>query len=364
MEKGKSIILIIIFVILLAIVGAGGWYMGKKYANYEDEKSKTAEKKENKNSENQEENKNNNSLILTGDYIGSDNGLYGLYDNNELKLINKNLVTDNFYIDGDTLYYTDIDGNLHSSSIKDPKEEIKNYDIKIVENHFSVKDNKIYYISSDNGKQAAYTIDLSTGKVITKNKLDISFAETTKKFDGDVTYLTSQGNVFDAPNYYSYNFTTNKLTKVGPYNSIIENKKDSILFEKNNGSKVEYCLYSKTETKELFCLNTKNIKQPDQVYEALPTTDGKAIYVISDNEVVAYTSGEDKTTKYTLTEEEQKADLKNILSVKDHLYLIIGTNEVCEEGCAYDLVEYDLNNDKEKLTIQLETGIDILYFVD
>ena len=69
MEKGTKIALILIIIIMFGIVGAGGWYLGTKYANHE---QKTNNKQpEKKDEEPKESNEPKLSLLSPNSFISN-----------------------------------------------------------------------------------------------------------------------------------------------------------------------------------------------------------------------------------------------------------------------------------------------------
>ena len=164
-------------------------------------------------------------------------------------------------------------------------------------------------------------------------------------FTGTVVYFNDEVNVSIKPYYYSYDFETNTLTKLNSYDNTVSNGKDYSLFYRYKG---DYCAFDVKQNKELFCVKSKDKRE--NAYNAMPAVHNGKIYILEDNKIKEC-SGENKCDKvvYTLTDEENKAPHLGLRYIGEHLFLTVGLNEDCPDGCVYDLTTYDLSNDHKKM---------------
>ena len=360
MEKGTKIALILIIIIMFGIVGAGGWYLGTKYANHE---QKTNNKQPEKKDEEPKES-NEPKLSLLSLYFYKYNGLAGLYSDGTFKKFSENVKLDNYSLDGETLYYADVKGNVKSFNINNPSEETKLFKLSDRDISFSVKDDKMYYVTISNAKNYAVTRDLKTSEE-TKKEIKVERLNVNS-YDGNILIFDDEYNAFVESSFYTYNFETEELKEIGHYDYLIEYRNDYALFETiDSQEERNYCLYDLKNSKEKFCINNKNLKEPEQAYESLATTNGKSIFLISDNKVLECTEKDtcDKVV-YTLTDEEKEAPYLAVMAIGNNIILTVGTNEVCEEGCAYDIASYNITKDHEKLELGLDiVGYNTYHFV-
>ncbi len=342
-NKKKNPLIWVLFILLLIAVGIGGWYLGTKMANSENKTSKEETKKEENKKENQQEPEETNELVYLNVFLNGDQALHGIYEDGTAKKISDKVVIDRFTVDEDIVYYTNPKGNLFSINLNKPEEEPKSYNVTIDDYYFSVVKDKVYYIETNNTKVNAVTVDLNTGKA-TKEKLKVVAAHVPGAFTGTVVYFSDEVNVSIKPYYYSYDFTTNTLTKLNSYDNTVSIGKDYNLFSKNNG---DFCAFDVKENKELFCINYDD--KEEHTYPLMPTVHDGKIYTKVGNQIKECTgANECNKTVYTLTNEEAKAPYLGLRYIGEHLFLSVGLNEECPEGCMYDITVYDLSKDHQK----------------
>ena len=317
-KKSKAPIILLIFILMAGCI-AGGWFLGKKQnekdttkdeqkTELKEETKKEDEKEDQKDSpkEDQKDNKKEPELIALDIDSNINDGVTGIYSDLSAKSISEDAVIGRFAIDGNTFYYLDIKGNIYSLDIT--KKEVKKEHIHV------------------------------------------------NSYRGSKAIVDDNYHVSIPPKYYIYDFETNGIKELGQYDNMYESRPDALLFQRNQSNGKEYCLYSIKENKEKQCVKASSLKEPNTIYEVMPTTDGKTIYVISDNKVLGCDNGSCKNVVYTLTKEEQNAPYLGILSIGNNLLLIVGLNEKCEEGCSYDYATYNISKDHEKLNYSFETA--------
>ncbi len=342
-NKKKNPLIWILFILLLIAVGVGGWYLGTKMANNENKDTKESSKKEESKKEDEQEQTKTNNIVYFDLFLNGDQALYGIYEDGTAKKISDKVVINRFTVDEDTVYYVNPKGNLLSINLSNPEEEPKSYNVTLEDVYFSVVKDKVYYFEKKNSKVNAVTVDLNTGKA-TKEKLNVVAADVPGTFTGSVVYFSDEINVNIKPYYYVYDFTTNTLNKINSYDNVVSVGKDYILFSKNNG---DYCAFDVKENKELFCINYPN--EEEHAYSFMPTVHDGKIYTKVGNQIKECTgANECDKTVYTLTNEEAKAPYLGIRYVGEHLFLTVGLNEECPDGCIYDMATYDLSKDHEK----------------
>ena len=280
-------------------------------------------------------------------------GLYGAYSDGSSKLLTDVLNNNVYYLDNNILYYTDAKGDLHSVNINEGKSSVKSYEFRFQETYmFGAKNSKLYYfLKLDNGKIAAVTYDLVKQEE-NKNVLSVDYVYPVDFENGSIAYFNVRNNINNPSIFYSYNFETNELKRMGQYNYILENRENSILFLKSE-SQNSVCLFDKKSNSEKFCVNLSNYTQTNQVYDEYPVTiKDNSILLLTDNKIKECVSASDcNSVLYTLTSEEAKEPYKLILYYANRLVLTIGYDEVCEGGCIYKYKYYDITNGKKEIKI-------------
>ena len=367
-KKSKAPIILLIFILMAGCI-AGGWFLGKKQnekdttkdeqkTELKEETKKEDEKEDQKDSpkEDQKDNKKEPELIALDIDSNINDGVTGIYSDLSAKSISEDAVIGRFAIDGNTFYYLDIKGNIYSLDITKKEKPKQLAKISNTDALFGAKNNKIYYMESQNNDSKTYaiTLDLESGKE-TKKEVKKEHIHVNS-YRGSKAIVDDNYHVSIPPKYYIYDFETNGIKELGQYDNMYESRPDALLFQRNQSNGKEYCLYSIKENKEKQCVKASSLKEPDTIYEVMPTTDGKTIYVISDNKVLGCDNGSCKNVVYTLTKEEQNAPYLGILSIGNNLLLIVGLNEKCEEGCSYDYATYNISKDHEKLNYSFETA--------
>lgn len=279
--------------------------------------------------------------------------LYAAYNDGTTEPIGKDLDIINYYLDGNILYYVDRNKNLYSIDITDKNAKPKDQDFMFENtNYFGVKDGKLYYfLLLDNEKFAAVTYDL-INRTEEKRELGIEHLNTLD-IQGTIGYYEDKYQA-GVPSYvYSYDFITNKTTKLGEYDYILENRVNKMLLKKWDSKQNIVCLYDKQAKKEQFCIDLNKYKETNQIYSPYPVTiKNNSILLLVNNEIRECTSATncDKVL-YKLTEEEANEPYKLVLYYANRLVLAIGYDEVCDGGCTYKFHYYDLTNNKKEISI-------------
>ncbi len=291
-----------------------------------------------KNNTNNETEKSKEIVVLEGIYNEDVATIYALYNNGDIKELAGNLSSISFYLDNNMLYYQNA-GELYRLDMQTQNSTIEKIDYKFTPNNssFSVVNDKIYYFTMGKDSTAdnyAVIYDMKT-KTETMEKVDVNLLNSPDLSDGTVAYFS--GGEIGNYHFYSYNFETNTLKIFGDYSDIIENRKTTILLEKDKINKKEYCLYDKKNDKELFCVD---LNQFDQSSYIPVTTQDNSILVLTGSKIVKCTSQtECNNLVYTLTDEEKDAKYLDILFYSNKLILMQGFGERCE-GCYLDSYKY------------------------
>ena len=360
-NKSKWLVLTIVALLIVAIV------LLVIIMKPADKKSNNNEKESNNNTvvenkeENKEENNNNTekiedpkddvqkSLVLIENIRSSYMKL--IYDDDSLKEIsNINHVIYGSYLDKDILYFKDADNNFYSVNINDENLEPQKIEYEFggaeKKDHlfrisFSVVDGVVYYFTREENGYYANSYDLNSNQE-EKQQLNIQFDGKADFSDGVVAYF-----IDDQHDFYSYNFISKELKKIGSSKNLIENKGNYLLL----GSSEDFCVYDKEKAEELYCVPVSNITRTQQINVDYPVTlKDSSILFFSDNKIVECTdSNSCNNIVYTLTEEQQNADYKDIIYYSNKLLLELGYNPNCDEGCTCESYKiYNvLDNNKE-----------------
>lgn len=334
-------------------------------------------KEEKNNTENVENKESNNSEIKENKEIEEpkvesqksvalikDEGNYNvkiIYDDDSFKDINNQPgIIYGGYLDNNVFYYKDKDNNFYSLDISNENAEPQKieYEFGGTENkyglfrkNYSVVDGKVYYFTREDNNVYANSYDLNSNAE-EKQQIDAVFWGDANFSDGVVAYFIANQDAF-----YSYNFITKELKKVGNYSystTLLENKENYMLLSTDS----KFCVYDKKKDAELYCIPYSDITRTEQINVQYPITlKGSSILLYSDNKIVECTDSNscDKVV-YTLTEEQQSADYKDIIYYSNKLILELGYNPSCNEGCTCETYEsYNVLDNNKKMPFNLDS---------